>query len=341
MVVGALPTISTKSRLSLAIAAMLGIMPFAFADDVPQVRGTPPRLIIASKIDADGNLIASGTEQRRKKISREIEKDGKKTTEEMTANYPVTILNRQIISLKDATIYDGQGQKVSLEQARERIKEPTPVLLTMLGEKIDPIYSKMLTKETLIFTFPLFPDMKEIKDPHAGHAGDSPRPKGSIGVGEKVPDFSVRTLDGKAVKLSELQKDQKRTKSGIIVLSFWCSTCSSCRRVEQFLDKLAKDYAGQVAVIALDANAGETAEHVAAFAKEKGLTMPIVLDAKGKSADIFGVDVTTTTVVIDGTGILRYCGRFRDGDGAAYAEEALKALLAGKEVAVKTTPHEG
>ena len=78
----------------------------------------------------------------------------------------------------------------------------------------------------------------------------------------------------------------------------------------------------------------------AAFAKEKGLTVPIVLDPGGRTADRFGNDVTTTTVVIDGNGVLRYFGRFREGD-RAYAEEALKAVLAGKEVAVKTTAPEG
>jgi len=50
---------------------------------------------------------------------------------------------------------------------------------------------------------------------------------------------------------------------------------------------------------------------------------------------VLGTEVTTTTAVIDGGGVLRYCGRFRQ------AEEALKAVLAGKEVAVKTTPHDG
>ena len=111
--------------------------------------------------------------------------------------------------------------------------------------------------------------------------------------------------------------------------------------MEQHLDKLARDYAGQAAVIALDANADETAAKVAAFAKDKGLTMPIVLDPSGRTADVFGTDVTTTTVVIDGHGLLRYCGRFWGGDRAAYAEDALKAVLAGKEVGVKTTLHDG
>jgi peroxiredoxin len=320
------------TRHLLAVAAVIGALPSASADDAPQAYGTPPRLLIASGIDADGNLILSATEQRQKKMSREVEKDGKKTTREVTVTYPVTVLNRQTVSLKGVTISELGGKKLSLDQARERLKEPTPVLLTMMGEKVDPIYLKVLKKETLTFTFPWFPELKEVP---------GPKRKGAVTVGEKVPDFSVRGLDGKAVTLSQLQKDAGRTKQGVVVLSFWCSTCASCRRVEHRLDKLARDYKGQAAVIALDANAGETAERVAAFAKEKGLSLPIVLDPGGRTADLFGTEVTTTTVVIDGKGVLRYCGRFGQDDGAASAEAALKAVLAGKEVAVKTTPHDG
>jgi peroxiredoxin len=162
-----------------------------------------------------------------------------------------------------------------------------------------------------------------------------------VGVGDKVPDFSLRDLEGKVVKLSELQKDARRTKKGVVVLSFWCSFCPSCRRVEHGLDKLAKDYEGRALVMALDASAGETAGKVRDAAKKGGLTLPIVLDPDGRTADVFGTEATTTTtVVIDGEGVLRYCGRFNDG-GRAYAEDALKAVLAGKEVAVKTTRHDG
>src|SRR5687767_8302215 len=62
---------------------------------------------------------------------------------------------------------------------------------------------------------------------------------------------------------------------------------------------------------AIDANADDTMERVAAFVKKKGLTIPIVLDPSGHAADVFGVTKTTTTVVIDGEGVLRYCGQFR------------------------------
>ncbi len=174
-------------------------------------------------------------------------------------------------------------------------------------------------------------------EPHHGHLG-VPAP---LAIGAKVPDFALRGLDGRATKFSELQKDVKRTPKGVVVLCFWCTTCSSCRRVEHQLDKLAKEYDGRALVLALDANAGEAPETVRAFAKEAGLQLPMFLNADGRTADLFGTAVTTTTVVIDGAGVLRYCGRFSNGDRHTYAEDALKAVLAEKEVAVKTTPHDG
>ena len=77
-----------------------------------------------------------------------------------------------------------------------------------------------------------------------------------------------------------------------------------------------------------------------AVAKKNRLTLPIVLDPKGKTADIFGAKMTTTTVVIDSRGILRYRGQFGQR-GQHFAEDALKAVLAGQEVKVKRTKEKG
>jgi thiol-disulfide isomerase/thioredoxin len=151
----------------------------------------------------------------------------------------------------------------------------------------------------------------------------------SITVGDKVPDFEV-TLDGRTWKLSELRKNNDITPDGTLVLTFWCSFCHSCRHVEGDLDKLAKQFQGQAGVIALDASFGETQQKVAEFATERGLTLPIALNASGSAADIFGVNSTTTTAVIDSSGTLRYLGQFRDRRHA-FAHEALKAVLAGTD----------
>ena len=171
-----------------------------------------------------------------------------------------------------------------------------------------------------------------------GH-GESSDAASKIAIGEKVPDFEV-TLNGKTWKLSELRQNREITPDGTLVLTFWCSFCHSCRHIELELDKLAKNYQGKAGVIALDASFGETQEGVSAFAKEKGLTLPIALSADSSAADVFGVNSTTTTVVIDSTGTLRYFGQFGDRQHA-FAEDALKAVLAGKEVTVKSTSPKG
>lgn len=175
-------------------------------------------------------------------------------------------------------------------------------------------------------------------DAAAQAQGDStPRKPASVAVGEKVPEFSVTDVRGKIWKLSDLRKS---AESGVVSLTFWCTFCHSCRHMEGRLDQLARTYKRKAAIVALDASAGETAERVAAFAKEHGLTLPIVLDAPGKTADLFGVGVTTTTVVIDQAGVLRFRGQFAHGQHA-FAEDALKAVLAGKPVPHSETPLRG
>src|SRR5581483_6075146 len=155
-------TRSAMTRQLYVVAAVAGMLSPAFADDAPQDLGAPPRLLIASGIDADSNLHVSGTEQRQKKVTREVEKDGKKMSVEGTYSYSVTVLDRQTVPLKDVTIYDRDGKTISLDQARERLKEPTPILLTFMGEKVDPVYRKIMDKEALTFTFAGIPEFKGV-----------------------------------------------------------------------------------------------------------------------------------------------------------------------------------
>ena len=57
-------------------------------------------------------------------------------------------------------------------------------------------------------------------------------------VGEKVPEFRVTDTAGKAWTLADLQK---RTESGVVSLTFWCTFCHSCRRTDVPLQKLCDD----------------------------------------------------------------------------------------------------
>jgi peroxiredoxin len=156
-------------------------------------------------------------------------------------------------------------------------------------------------------------------------------------VGEKVQDLVVTDLAGKTWRLSDLQK---RSKSGVVSLTFWCTFCHSCRTMESRLQKLAADFSDKAAVLGVDASAADSAKKVEDFTRTKQFTVPVFLDAHAEVADLFGVRLTTTTVVIDSSGVLRYRGRF-DGQGISHAENALEAVLEGKEVVVKETAPAG
>jgi thiol-disulfide isomerase/thioredoxin len=162
----------------------------------------------------------------------------------------------------------------------------------------------------------------------------------AIKVGEKVPDFSLTTLDGRVWKFSELRAHKAFGKDGIAVLTFWCSFCHSCRHVEHPLDNLAKKYKGRVLVMAIDSSVGETVEEVAAFKKKERLSLPIGLDPEGHAADIFGAKFTTTTAVIDGEGVLRYFGQFGRADHR-LAENGLKDVLANRDVEIDHSRQRG
>ena len=93
-------------------------------------------------------------------------------------------------------------------------------------------------------------------------------------------------------------------------------------------------------VVGIDANAADTAAKVEEFIQARKFSVPVLLDANGKAADLFGVRLTTTTVVIDKAGVLRYWGQF-GGEDSPYVENALRAVLDGKDVTARETSASG
>jgi peroxiredoxin len=158
-----------------------------------------------------------------------------------------------------------------------------------------------------------------------------------VAIGAKVPEFSVTDVAGKAWTLADLRK---RSDSGVVSLTFWCTFCHSCRMMDARFQKQAADFKDKAAVVAVDASAADTAKKVEDFTRDRKFGVPVFLDADGKAADLFGVRLTTTTVVLDKAGVLRYRGSFGSED-QPHARNALRAVLDGKEVAVKETAPSG
>ncbi|WP_420572355.1 thioredoxin family protein [Kordia sp.] len=165
-------------------------------------------------------------------------------------------------------------------------------------------------------------------------------------VGDMVKDFSLKNVDGKMVSMNSF-KDAKG-----FILTFTCNTCPYSVAYEDRLIELDKKYASKgYPVIAINPNSPEARpddsfEKMQVRAKEKGFTFPYMLDEGQKIYPVFGATRTPHMYVIAKTDKgyqVKYIGaiddNYKDAEAVSkrYVEDAVDALLAGKEVEVKTT----
>ncbi|AXG70112.1 thiol-disulfide oxidoreductase [Kordia sp. SMS9] len=165
-------------------------------------------------------------------------------------------------------------------------------------------------------------------------------------VGDIVKDFSLKNVDGKMISMDSFE-DAKG-----FILTFTCNTCPYSVAYEDRLIALDKKYASKgYPVIAINPNnpdvkPGDSFEAMITRAEEKGFTFPYMLDEEQKVYPQFGATRTPHMYVIAKTPKghqVKYIGaiddNYKDADAVSkrYIEDAVDALLAGKEVKVKTT----
>lgn len=108
----------------------------------------------------------------------------------------------------------------------------------------------------------------------------------------------LRTLDGKTVSLRALQGD-------VVVVNFWASWCSPCRRELPALNKLHHDIAkqgGRVVAISID----EDIQNVHRFVDRHHLDMPVVHDGPDGLARDLDLKHIPFTVVLDRGGAVAF-----------------------------------
>jgi len=102
-------------------------------------------------------------------------------------------------------------------------------------------------------------------------------PAGAADTAERpaIADFSLETLDGKRVSLSDYE-------GKVVLISFWASWCKPCKQELPFLDAFAKKYGEQgFAVLAVNTDGPRSMASVRRFVKRKKLEMPQLLDKSG------------------------------------------------------------
>jgi thiol-disulfide isomerase/thioredoxin len=108
-------------------------------------------------------------------------------------------------------------------------------------------------------------------------------------------DFEAKELAGATIRLGDL-------RGKIVLLNFWGIWCKSCRQEIPHLAELDRAWRDKGLVV-LGADYGDAPSDLEPFAKELGMTYPILVD--DGLADLYEVLVYPTSVVIDREGRVR------------------------------------
>lgn len=148
---------------------------------------------------------------------------------------------------------------------------------------------------------------------------------------------TLRDLDGKARSVPELAA---QAGNEALVLVVWCSHCGSCRGNERPLAEYTRSSGSKVKVYAVDPHPADNPERIKKFLTGQGIKLDVLRDPNQSLINAYKIDRTTTALVFDKRGKLRYIGPFQ-GDGKGFAKDAVGELLAGGEVTVKSRPLKG
>jgi len=139
--------------------------------------------------------------------------------------------------------------------------------------------------------------------PADGGQADSPSPEAEATQmrGKTAPSFTLVTLDGKKVSLSDF-------KGKPVLVNFWATWCGPCKVEMPWFEEFNKQYSAQGLVIlglADDVDAGKDA--IAKVAKKTGVTYPILL-TDGKVQKAYGgpegMDYLPMSFYVDRNGVV-------------------------------------
>ena len=117
-------------------------------------------------------------------------------------------------------------------------------------------------------------------------------------AGLLAPDFTLRDLEGKQVRLSQY-------RGKVVLLNFWATWCAPCRLEMPTMEKAYRKYKDQgFEVVAVSVDAGPKSA-VLQFLQEFGLTFQVLLDPHMDILHQFHSFSLPTSVVIDRRGVIR------------------------------------
>ena len=131
-------------------------------------------------------------------------------------------------------------------------------------------------------------------------------PETGIEIGSLAPNFILKDIDGKLIKLSDFRGKKA------VVINFWASWCPFCLEEMPDFEEVAQKYKDEVVILGI--NRGEKREIALDYAENKlpvKITYPILLDNNEDVSNVYILRGMPVTYFIDKNGVItnRYFGK--------------------------------
>jgi peroxiredoxin len=118
-------------------------------------------------------------------------------------------------------------------------------------------------------------------------------------IGNLAPDFTLTTLDGKSVSLSEL-------RGRPVVLNYWVTWCIPCRDEMPAIESLQSQYQAEgLVILSINGTKQDVLGDVEKFVGDLGLTFPVLLDQSEEVYNAYRVLFMPTSFFIDQRGVIQ------------------------------------
>lgn len=148
-----------------------------------------------------------------------------------------------------------------------------------------------------------------------------------VGYGTPAPNFTLETLDGKNLSLSDL-------KGKAVVVNFWATWCGPCKIETPWLVELQTQYGSQglqVVGVAMDDSGKDEIEK---FAKDMGVNYPVLIGKEAVGDAYGGVPALPESFFVGRNG--KIVDRIIGLKGRAEIEDSVKKALGTQMGVVQT-----
>jgi len=154
---------------------------------------------------------------------------------------------------------------------------------------------------------------------HKAHQGTGPSANSSSSLqGKLAPDFTLTSLDGKTVHLSDY-------RGKAVLLNFWATWCEPCKIEMPWFVEMQKEYGAQGLQILGVAMDDASPKDISDFAKQMGVNYPIVVGKDSVGDAYGGVQFLPATFYVgrDGKVVDKVFGLKGRGEIQDYIKKAL------------------